>query len=101
MSQFGMTSTLSTAAKDRDAFIDILVQAAAILESVESCHLYAVCKDASNNTDICVMELWDSQEAHDQSLIMPEIRELIAAGMPLLQGTPKGKALEPIGGKGL
>lgn len=101
MSKFGVAGKMTTAPENRDAFIDILINAANIMEDLEGCQLYAVAKDANNDTDIWVMELWASKEAHEHALSLPEIRALIGQGMALLVGEPAGTFLEPVGGKGL
>lgn len=63
--------------------------------------MYIVSKDADNDHDVWVMELWDSKEAHDESLTHPEIRTLIGQAMPILKGNPDGASLIPVSGKGL
>lgn len=49
-----------------------------------------------------VTEVWDSKEAHDNSLQDEEVRSLISKAMPLLDGEPeRGFELDVIGGVGL
>ncbi|MEL6403744.1 MAG: antibiotic biosynthesis monooxygenase family protein [Chloroflexota bacterium] len=100
-SNFGMVGTLETAPENRDKLVDILTQAAALMEDIEDCHQYVVTKDADNERLVWVIELWTSKEAHDASLALPDVRALIGQAMPMITGTPSGASLVPVAGKGL
>jgi quinol monooxygenase YgiN len=101
MADFGMVGTLATAPENREALLHILTQAADLMRDVDGCLLYAVCKDANDESLVWVMELWTSKAAHDESLSQPRVRELIGQAMPMLTGNPDGVSLIPVGGKGL
>jgi quinol monooxygenase YgiN len=101
MSAFGMVGKLATDAKDRDTLIDILTQAADLMQDADGCNLYVVSKDADDDGAVWVMELWDTKEAHDLSLTMDGVRELIGKAMPLLKGDQSSVNLVPVSGKGL
>lgn len=101
MTNFGMVGKLQASAENRDALADILSQASTLMQSEEGCSLYIVSKDADDDTTVWVMELWDSKEAHDDSLKREDVRALIGQAMPLLVGAPDGASLLPIAGKGL
>lgn len=97
-STFGMVGKLSSEASNRDKLVSILTKAAELMTAREDCQLYVVSVDLDNDTDVWVMELWESKEAHDQSLTSPEVRELISTAMPLLVGAPGGASLKPVAG---
>ena len=101
MMAFGMVGNFSTKPEDRHNLVEILTQATNLMKTVEGCHLYVVSTDADDATKVWVMELWASKEAHDQSLTIPEVRDLITQARPLIQGMPEGATLQPIAGKGL
>ncbi len=101
MSKFGMVGKFTTAPEDRNKLIDILTQAAQGIKDLDTCYLYVVSKDANDDSVVCVMELWESKEAHDESLKLDGARELISQAMPLLKGQPEGTTLIPVSGKGL
>lgn len=101
MSKFGMVGKLFTEPENRDTLIDILTQAAALMDDFETCYLYVVSKDANDDSAVCVMELWESKDAHDESLKLESVRNLIGQAMPILKGQPEGTTLIPISGKGL
>lgn len=101
MSEFGMVGKLNSTPENRDQLVDILTQAAELMKEFEGCRLYVVSKDANDAGSVWVMELWDSKEAHDESLTLPAVRELIGQAMPILVGSPDGASLIPVAGKGL
>lgn len=100
-SQYGRVGKLTAAEENGAALLEILLQAAALVQHAPGCQLYAVSKDADQPGTIWVMELWESQAAHAASLTLPGVRELIAQAMPLLTEQPDGATLIPMGGVGL
>jgi quinol monooxygenase YgiN len=101
MSGFGMVGSLSTEPQNRKTLVEILTQAAEYMQDLDGCHMYIVAEDADDAARVWVMELWESREAHDHSLTLPHIKELIGKAMPILTGSPSGAALIPVAGKGL
>lgn len=101
MTNYGLFGKFTTAPENRDALIDILTQASKLMEGAEGCHSYIVSKDNNDATATWVLELWTSEEAHDASLSIEGVRELIAQAMPLLTDAPMGVSVLPIAGKGL
>ncbi len=100
MAKFGMVGKFLCDAKDRDSLLEILTDAANLMEAQEACSLYVISEDVNDEKAVWVMELWDSKEAHDQSLTLPEVRSLIEKAMPMIKGTD-GASLLPVSGKGL
>lgn len=100
MCQFGMVGKMTTAPEDRDKLIAILTKASTMMEALETCQFYVVSKDTGDEGTVWVMELWDSKEAHDQSLTRDDVRALIGEAMPLLTGQPDGASLIPVAGGG-
>lgn len=80
----------------------ILIEASELIKTAKGCKLYVVSRDASNDNDVWVTEVWDSKEDHDNSLSVPGVKELIGRAMPILDGMPqKGQELELLGGHGI
>lgn len=78
---------------------DILIKASALVSTHDACHLYVISRDDSAADRIWITEIWDSKEAHDESLSIPGVRDLIGQAMPLMDGAPsKGQALDLLGG---
>lgn len=101
MSNFGMVGKLHAEPENREQLVDILSQASDLMQSAEGCNLYVVSKDADDDTAVWVMELWDSKEAHDNSLKREDVRALIGQAMPILIGSPDGATLIPVRGAGI
>lgn len=100
MAKFGMVGKFLCDATNRDKLVDILSKASALMAEQTACKFYIISTDANDETVIWVMELWDSKEAHDRSLTLPEVRTLIEKAMPMITGTD-GASLNPVSGKGL
>ncbi|MEM9954289.1 MAG: putative quinol monooxygenase [Chloroflexota bacterium] len=98
MAHYGLIGKMTTEADNRDAFLEILSEASAMMMAREDCLLYLVSKDAEDETAIWVTEVWTSQEAHGEAVQLPEVRALIGQGMPLIIGTPTRHGLIPVAG---
>lgn len=97
---YARTGKLSARPGQREAFVAILLEAAAVVGESPACHLYLVTEDLNNDTDIWVMELWADKAAHAASLQDERVRALIGQGMPLMAGAPEGVELHVAGGHG-
>jgi quinol monooxygenase YgiN len=100
MSRFGLFGKISTHPGQRDALVDILLQAAASLRDDHECELYIVSTSPTEPDVIYVTEAWSSRAAHEASLAKDGVRVLIQRGMPLIAGGERTE-LVPVGGKGL
>ncbi len=96
-----MVGKLQAKAGKGDELAAILQEAAAAMKDFPACHVYIVTRDVKDADAIHVMEVWDSKEAHDESLKGEDTRAMIARAMPLLDGMPSGVSLVVLGGKGL
>ena len=101
MKLYALIGNFTTAPNDRDALIEILEEAATIMEDVSGCKQYILYEDAVDDEKIWVTEIWESKEAHDESLTRTDVRAIIARAIPLLKETPEqGIQLVPVAGKG-
>lgn len=82
---YGYQNAMKTKPGHRDEVAAILTAGADGLRAA-GCHLYVVALDTSDDVTIHVTEAWDSKQAHDASLQLPETRAAIAQAMPLLTG---------------
>jgi len=98
---YGLHGKLFAQEGKRDKFVEIMKQAAAIVGELPSCHIYLVNEDVEDPTCIWIYEVWDSEEAHDESLKDERVRALIGEAMPLMGGKPEGIKLNVVGGHGL
>lgn len=65
------------------------------------CHAYIVTFDKEDMDAIWVMEVWDSEAAHDASLKLPSVQQAIKEAMPMLTGEFSQMKLDVMGGLGL
>jgi quinol monooxygenase YgiN len=96
MASFGMVGYLTTQPNFRDTLVNILLDAARMMQARPDCHLYQVCCDAEDRSKVWVMELWRSEEAHEKALRLPEVQAIIGLAMPLLEERPQGVTLLPL-----
>jgi len=102
MSKYGLHGKLKSMVGQRDALVQILLDAARVVSTVKGCRLYVISKDKTDSHSIWVTEAWDSKEDHDNSLNLESVRSLITLALPLIDGKPeKGQELEILGGKGI
>ncbi len=98
---FGLTARLLAKPGMGEDLAAVLLEASKILASARGCRVYIVSIDKANRDSVSVFEVWDSEEDHDNSLKLPNVRELIGRGMPMIAGKPEGADLVVLGGKGL
>lgn len=102
MEYYGLHNKLQATAGAGDDLAKILLQAADLMKHAPGCHVYAVSLDEATPDAVWITEVWTDQAAHDASLGLPGVRELIAQAMPLLAAPPqKGQTLKVLGGAGL
>lgn len=65
------------------------------------CLSYIIAKDESDPDALWITEVWTSREEHAASLQLPEVRQAIASGRPLISGFGERFESEPVGGFGL
>ena len=98
-SKYGLNGKLIAKEGSGPQLSTILLQASELLTKRSECYLYLVSIDQSNPDWVWVTEVWESMEAHDQSLSDPEVRNLIGQGIPLMsENQEKGVSLDVLGG---
>jgi len=95
---YGYFGTMRVQPGKREEVLAILLRGAEGLRD-HGCHAYVI-GEGEDPDVICVSELWDSKEAHDASLQLPETREAIAQAMPMLTGDFTGYEMAVRGGLG-
>ncbi|WP_077063404.1 putative quinol monooxygenase [Streptomyces johnsoniae] len=83
----------------RDEVAALLLRSADALRAF-GCRSYVVGVSDSDADVIWVTEVWESKEAHDASLDLPEAQDAIAAAMPLLTGEFTRQETTIVGGLG-
>ena len=82
---FVNAGTIGAAPGKRDELVDHLTHRNDALREI-GCLNYEVGTNADHPDTVFVVELWESEEAHRESLDLPEVRASIAAARPLLSG---------------
>lgn len=93
---FANVGTLGAVPGQRDALVAHLVQRNDALAGA-GCLAYEVGVSADAPDTVFVMELWESAEAHQGSLALPEVQASIAAARPLLSGEFGGFRFDVVG----
>ena len=102
MIKYGLHNRLTAVPGKRDELASILLEASRLVAKSKGCQIYVVSRDPSDPDSVCITEVWDSREDHDDSLRNDLVRQLIGKAMPLLAGMPeKGQQLEVLGGLGV
>lgn len=99
--KYGLQGKLFAQSGKGDELASILVEAAELMKSAKGCHIYVVGQQVDEKDTICISEVWDSKEAHDESLNLPGVKELIGKAMPILEGQPESFEVDIIGGQGI
>ena len=94
---YGLISKVEAVPERREALISILVEGAA---NMPGCLSYIVAKDSTEPDAIWITEVWDTQDSHEASLSLPQVRDAIARGRPLIAGFSHRTVTEPVGGHG-
>jgi quinol monooxygenase YgiN len=100
MHTFGLTGKITTHEGQRDALVQLLLEAAKGMQSVEGCKLYIVSISENEPEAIYITEVWTNAEAHQASLALDEVKSAIQRGRPLIAGFESTELL-PLGGKGI
>lgn len=100
MTKFGYLATMRTHPGKRDEVVKLLLTDPEALRPL-GCHVYVVGVAESDPDLIWVTEVWDSKDAHQASLLDPEVQAGIAAAMPMLTGEFTGQELTVPGGLGV
>ena len=98
---YGLCGKIVATAGNGDALAGHLLEAAAALEDLDSCHLYVVSRDPDDTDAVWVVEFWESADAHRGSLELDAVQALIARARPIIASMGERVELHPLGGKGL
>jgi quinol monooxygenase YgiN len=95
---YGLIGRLLTVPGRRDDLIAILVQS---VGRMPGCLSYIVAADPGDKDAIWITEAWESEASHKASLSLPQVKEAIAKGKPLIAGFAERFVTTPVGGIGL
>ncbi len=93
---YGLIGRILCAPGRRDALGAILGG----MGAMPGCISYVVAEDLSDLDALWVTEVWETPEAHSQSLELPEVQAAIAAGREMIVGMDHRSETRPISGIG-
>lgn len=95
---FGLITKIRATPGTRDRLASILIKGSA---SMPGCLSYVVAADATDHDALWITEVWGSTELHKASLQLPQVREAMMAGRPLIAGFGERFQTTPLGGSGI
>lgn len=101
MAAYGLCGKVVAVEGQGEALEGHLLEAARALEAADGCHLYLVSRARDEADAVWVVEVWEDAQAHQASLELPAVQDLIARARPIIAGMPERIEMEPLGGKGL
>jgi quinol monooxygenase YgiN len=101
MSRYGLCGIMKAQPGQRDALLDVLLDAADLVANLPGCEVWIVNTMPDDPDAIWVTEVWRSEADHAASLAGDDVSAIIARASPLIAGFGERFTLEPVGGKGL
>jgi quinol monooxygenase YgiN len=101
MSRFGLHTKIVARAGQRDALVDLLLNAATAMQPVTDCELYIVHTAPTEPHTVWVTEVWRSQEAHQAFLATDAFKAALGHGRSFIEQVGEQIEVVPVGGKGL
>lgn len=91
---YGLIGKLTAVPGERETLLAILLEAAAVMEREPTCTAYRV-NVSLDDESIVVYEVWESMEAHQQSLSLETTQTLIGKARPILANIERLAVFEP------
>lgn len=98
---YALLNKLTAKPGQRQQVVDILLESGQLFDDNADCYLYLVSESAEDPNAIWVVDLWTTEEAHEDALTVPELRPFVEKSLPLLEGMPEQIEVRPVGGKGV
>lgn len=94
---YGLIGKLTAVPGERETLLAILLEAATAMEQEPTCAAYRV-NVSLDDESIVVYEVWESMEAHQQSLSLETTQTLIGKVRPILANIERLAVFEPRSG---
>ena len=98
MAGYGLFGRMLATPGQGGALAAHLLEAAEALQDVAGCRRYLVSRDRADPDAVCVYEEWDDADAHEGSLQLPAVQQLIASARPIIASMGERFELDPAGG---
>ncbi|MBB3210552.1 quinol monooxygenase YgiN [Rhodopirellula rubra] len=97
-SMYGIIGKMNATEGDREKLIEILLNGT---QDMPGCKLYAISADNEDANCIWITEIWESEDAHQASLQLPDVQKAIADGKPMIAGFGDRHIVTTVGGFGV
>ena len=101
MSKFSLFGKFTVQDGERDTMVEILLEAAESMASLEACEVYLVNISEEEPNSVYVYEVWNNEESHQASLTLEATQKLIQRAKPIITGMERISTLKAMGGKGI
>ena len=95
---YGLIGRMKTTAGKRDELAAILLES---IVDMPGCLSYVVANDPKDADALWVTEVWETEADHKASLALPNVKDAIAKGRPLIASFDEYHETEPVGGHGI
>lgn len=99
MKRYSVYGKLTVKSGHQAELLDYLTAAATGMEQLASCYCNLIGVDEADPDSIYVFEVWESPQAHRESLDMEVFQDLIARTRPIIDGIHDYLNLTIVGGK--
>lgn len=96
-----MFGTFTAQPGKRDDLAELLREVTRQPRPMPGCLAYIVYTVPDEPDEVGVFEVWESREAHRDSLQLDSVRRLIERARPLIAGPPDSVEIDPLAGLGM
>ena len=101
MNRYGLCGIIKAQPGQRQALLEILLEAADLVADLPGCEVWIVNTIPDDPDGIWITEVWRSEADHAASLAGDDVKAVIARAGPLIAGFGERFTLQPVAGKGL
>ena len=96
--RYGLIGRMTALPGQRQELLTILAES---ISEMPGCLSYIVAEDPGHPDALWITEIWESQQSHQDSLKMPEVKDAITRGRPLIASMDSHQETRPVAGTGL
>jgi quinol monooxygenase YgiN len=84
--KFGLQGKLIAKEGCGDELTNLMLEASKMMQATDDCDLYVVGQEPDQPDHIWIYEVWSDEQAHQGSLQLPGVQQLIGKARPLIAG---------------
>ncbi|MEX1162202.1 MAG: putative quinol monooxygenase [Nitriliruptor sp.] len=101
MAGYTLCGSIRATPGDGDRLEALLLEAADAVAPADGCRLYLVNRSQDDPDAVWIVEVWRDQDAHEASLHLAGVQDVIGRARPLIAGMGDRTELRLVGGIGL